>query len=59
MVVVGPLSAWLTVLHPSIRHTKGQGLLLWALQQSLWCPRLGLKRAFLLGEGDLLILRGA
>lgn len=26
---------WLTGLHASVRHTKGQGLILWVLQQSL------------------------
>lgn len=50
---------WLAGLHPGIRYTEGQGLLLWALQQSLWSLWLGLERAFLLGEGDVLIFRGA
>lgn len=49
----------LTGLHPSIGHTQGQGLVLWALQQSLWGPWLGPERAFLFGEGNLLILQGA
>lgn len=53
------MPVWLTGLHSSVRHTKGQGLVLWGLQKSLWSPWLGLKRAFFLGEGDLLVIWGA
>lgn len=53
------LPVWLTGLHPSVRHAKGQRLVLWALWQGLWGPWLGLERAFFLGEGDLLVIWGA
>lgn len=54
-----PLPAWLTGLHAGVRHAQVQGLLLQALQQSLGGPAWGPHRALLLGEGDVLVLRGA
>lgn len=54
-----PLPAWLTGLHAGVRHAQVQGLLLQALQQSLGGPARGPHRALLLGEGDVLVLRGA
>lgn len=55
--VTRPTPALLTELHALVRHTEGQRLLQ-ALHWSLWGLPQGLKGALLLGERDLLILRG-
>lgn len=58
LAVTWPTPAPLTELHALLEHTEGQRLLQ-ALHWSLRGLPQGLKGALLLGERDLLILRGA